>query len=99
MATKPLRLHPEAEEKYLVSLSWYRHRSPIAAGNFEDAVEQAMEKIRQAPQRWPIYFENFRQYVLRQFPFSLIYQDFSSEIVVFAIAHGRRRPGYWRDRR
>lgn len=98
MASKPLRLHPEAEDEYLASLSWYRDRSPIAATNFESAIVAAVERIRKAPQRWPIYFGNFRKYVLRQFPFSVIYQEFSSEVVVFAVAHGSRRPGYWRDR-
>jgi plasmid stabilization system protein ParE len=98
MASKPLRLHPEAEDEYLASLSWYRERSPIAASNFEDAVENGVARVEKAPQRWPIYFDNFRKYSLRQFPFSIIYQEFSSEIVVLAVAHGSRRPGYWRDR-
>lgn len=98
MASKLLRLHPEAEEEYLASLSWYQERSLIAATNFESAIEEAVTRIGEAPKRWPIYFGNFRKYVLRQFPFSIIYQDYLSEIVVFAIAHGSRRPGYWRER-
>jgi plasmid stabilization system protein ParE len=98
MANKPLRFHPEAEEDYLASLSWYRDRSPVAAINFEKAVEVALETIQKAPQRWPIYFADFRKYVLRQFPFSIIYQEFASEIMTFAVAHSSRRPGYWRDR-
>jgi plasmid stabilization system protein ParE len=98
MANKPLRFHPEAEQEYLTSLTWYKERSPIAAINFEAALEQAIDSIRQGPQRWPTYFGDFRRYALRRFPFSKIYRDFSSEIVVFAVAHGRRRPGYWRNR-
>jgi plasmid stabilization system protein ParE len=98
MASKPLRFHPEAEEEYLASLSWYQERSLLAATNFESAVASAVERIGKAPQRWPIYFDDFRKYVLRQFPFSIIYQEFSSEIGIFAVAHGRRKPGYWRDR-
>ena len=83
MASRPLRFHPQAEQEYLTALSWYRERSPIAAINFESAFTQAVEKIREAPQRWPIYFSDFRKYTLRQFPFSLVYQEFASEIVVF----------------
>ena len=98
MASKPLRFHPQAEQEYLTSLAWYRERSLIAAINFESAFDQAVGRIRVAPHRWPIYFEDFRKYTLRQFPFSIVYQDFASEIVVFAVAHGRRRPGYWRNR-
>ena len=64
MASKPLRFHPEAEEEYLASLSWYQERSLLAATNFESAVGSAVEQIGKAPQRWPIYFRNFRKYVL-----------------------------------
>ena len=97
MTSKPLRFHPQAEQEYLTALGWYRERSLIAAINFESAFEQAVERIREASQRWPIYFNNSRKYTLRQFPFSIVYQDFSSEIVVFAVAHRRRQPGNWRD--
>jgi toxin ParE1/3/4 len=98
MASKPLRFHPEAEQEYLTALAWYRERSLIAAINFESGFAQAVLRIAENPQRWPIYFQDFRKYILRQFPFSLVYQESSSEIVVFAVSHGSRRPGYWRDR-
>jgi len=98
MASKTLRLHPEAAGEYLTALGWYRERSAIAAANFERAFDQAIDRIWEAPQRWPICVDEFRKYTLRQFPFSIVYQDFSSEIVVFAVSHGHRRPGYWRKR-
>lgn len=68
MASKPLRFHVQAEQEYLTALTWYRGRSPIAAINFESAFGEAVEKIREAPERWPIYFMDFRKYTLRQFP-------------------------------
>jgi plasmid stabilization system protein ParE len=98
MASKPVRFHPQAEEEYLRSLVWYRDRSQVAAVNFESAFAQAISKIGDAPQRWPIYFDSFRKYILRQFPFGIIYQDFPSQVMVFAVAHGHRRPGYWMTR-
>jgi plasmid stabilization system protein ParE len=98
MTSKPLRFHPQAEQEYFRALAWYRKRSLIAAINFESAFEQAVGKISASPRRWPLYVADFRKYILRQFPFSIVYQEFLSEIVVFAVAHGRRKPGYWRDR-
>ena len=82
----------------MTSLAWYRERSLIAAMNLQSAFEQAVDRVSKAPQRWPIYFSNFRKYTLRQFPLSLVYQEVSSDSVVVAVAHGRRRPGYWMDR-
>jgi hypothetical protein len=98
MASKPLRFHSQAEQEYLTALAWYRERSLIAATNFESAFDRAVTKIIEAPQRWPIYIADFRKYTLRQYPFNIVYQDFPSQIIIFAVAHGRRRPGYWRDR-
>jgi plasmid stabilization system protein ParE len=98
MESKPVRLHPEAEQEYLAALTWYRDRSPITAEEFATVVREAIAKIREAPRRWPFYDDNFRKYTLRQFPFSILYQELLSEITVFAIAHGFRRPGYWRAR-
>src|SRR5215475_7315391 len=99
MASKPLRLHPAAEQEYLAAVEWYRERSPVAAKEFQTSIRQAGETIRQAPQRWPFYFGSFQKYTLRQFPFSIVYQEMLTEIVVFALAHGSRRPGYWKGRK
>lgn len=98
MASKPVRVHPEAEQEYLSAIGWYRERSLTAAENFQNAVNHAVGSVAASPQRWPKYFEQFRKYTLRQFPFSVIYQELMTEVVVFAIAHGHRRPGYWKSR-
>ena len=98
MASNPLELHPQAEEEYLTSLDWYVERSPLAAANFQKAFERAIEKIQAAPTRWPIYFEGCRKYALHQFPFAIVYRVFPSHVMVLAVAHGHRQPGYWRGR-
>jgi plasmid stabilization system protein ParE len=97
MASKPLRFDPRAEQDYLTALAWYQERSITAASNFEHAVQQAIEKIHKTPQRWRVYFGDFRKYLLRQFPFNVVYLEFSSEIRVYAVAHTSRLPGYWRS--
>jgi hypothetical protein len=35
---------------------------------------------------------------LQRFSFNLVYRNFRGEAVVVAVAHKRRRPGYWRGR-
>lgn len=92
------RLHAEAERDYLNALDWYRNQSFPAAERFEDVFWHAIQTIEDAPQRWPVYFSNFRRYTLRDFPFSIVYREEPSRTFVLAVAHGRRRPGYWMDR-
>ena len=40
-----------------------------------------------------------RRYILRRFPYSIIYQVAADELRILAIAHHRRRPGYWAHRK
>lgn len=98
MASKPLEFHPEAEQEYLAALAWYRERSHVAAINFESTIGQAIAKIQRAPERWPSYFGDCRKYSLREFPFRIVYRALPSHILVLAVAHGHRRPEYWKNR-
>jgi plasmid stabilization system protein ParE len=98
MAVKPVTLHPAAEREYLSSLAWYLDRSPTAASNFQQEFVGAIQRISEAPERWPNYRNNCRRYVLHQFPFSIVYRTFPAQTIVFAVAHAHRRPGYWKNR-
>jgi toxin ParE1/3/4 len=98
MASRQVIFHPDAELEYLTSLGWYRDRSIITAENFEEEFGRAIGKIREAPERWPNYFDVCRRYVLHQFPFSIIFRALPAHVLVLAVAHGHRRPGYWKKR-
>jgi|SRR5579872_2457094 len=39
-----------------------------------------------------------RRIVLRRFPYLVVFRETTSGIEIIAVVHGRRRPGYWRDR-
>jgi plasmid stabilization system protein ParE len=98
MAISAVIFHPDAEQEYLTSLEWYRDRSVSAAEDFEEEFTRAIAKIREAPDRWPTYAGVCRRYILRQFPFSIVYRIFPSHVLVLAVPHGHRRPGYWKKR-
>lgn len=40
-----------------------------------------------------------RRYILRRFPYSIIYHVTAEELRILAVAHHRRRPGYWARRK
>src|SRR5579864_8000524 len=98
MASKPVRFHPEAEREYLSSVAWYAERSVPAALDFEAELQRAMSAIAKSPERWPHYLSGCRRYILHQFPFSLVYRARDGEVLVLALAHAHRRPGYWKKR-
>ena len=99
MASRTLKLHPDALLEAESSLAWYRSRSLRAAGFFLDELEQAIETILEAPQRWPKDQDGFRQYQLRRFPFVLFYRATAEAVEIIAVAHASRKPGYWKFRR
>ena len=77
---------------------WYRERNPDAAEAFLTEFDRALRRIAEAPERWPVVEAGWRRFVLRRFSFSIVYRVQSGQVEVLAVAHGRRRPGYWRDR-
>ena len=96
--SKPYHFHPEAWVEFETAESWYRQRSPDAALRFLGGVYDALEEISQSPNTWPAHLYGSRKYVLHRFPYTIIYRDTQSRTEILAIAHGRRRPGYWRGR-
>jgi plasmid stabilization system protein ParE len=99
MKSRHIQLHPEAEQEYLTVISWYGRRSLTAGIRFENAFQQALDKIKKSPLRWPAYFDDIRRYTLHRFPFNLFYRCDGDGILILAVAHARRKPNYWAKRR
>ncbi|HTS37926.1 MAG TPA: type II toxin-antitoxin system RelE/ParE family toxin [Candidatus Solibacter sp.] len=98
MAAKPLDIHPGALAEFKSAVAWYLDRSETAANNFVSEVDRAISLITASPRRWPTEERGARKFVLQRFPYALIYRERESDIQILAIAHGHRRPGYWRKR-
>ena len=98
MASLPIRLHPLAADEAEAARSWYSERNSDAAAEFLGDLNAAMAAISEAPGRWPRLDNRYRRFLLRNFPFSVVYLPHADKLEVIAIAHHRRRPGYWRER-
>jgi len=52
----------------------------------------------EAPERWPKHRHGCRRYVFpNPYPYSLIYRT-AERVEIVAVAHQKRRPGYWKHR-
>jgi toxin ParE1/3/4 len=98
MLPKPVEFHPEAVEESEAALRWYRERSERAARAFLREIERAVAAISQTPNQWPSGAAGTRRVLLKRFPFAVVYQEQPASIQVIAVAHGRRRPGYYKKR-
>jgi toxin ParE1/3/4 len=99
MSGKPVEFHPEALAEAEAALAWYGERSVRAAEAFLSELEKAVEAVSETPRRWPPFELDARRYPLQRFPYLLIYREKAEWIEILAVAHGRRRPGYWRSRK
>jgi toxin ParE1/3/4 len=93
-----LRFFPEAIEEIEDGKHWYERRSEWARGAFLQEIDDSLDAILQGPRRWPVHQAGTRRYVCQTFPYSIIYYVEEAIVVVVAVAHERRRAGYWRDR-
>lgn len=98
MSPADLEFHPEAVAEARAAREWYTERSAEAAEAFVVELDHAIEFIVASPDRWPTYLHETRRYLLRRFPYSVIYRQMPGILRVIAVMHARRRPGYWRTR-
>jgi plasmid stabilization system protein ParE len=98
MAPATVRFHPAAAQEAESAYDWYAARDRSAAHAFRDELAHAVDAVAQNPLMWPRFGRRTRRYVFPLFPFSLVYRIRDDEVEVVAVAHGRRRPGYWRSR-
>ncbi|MBI4862270.1 MAG: type II toxin-antitoxin system RelE/ParE family toxin [Candidatus Riflebacteria bacterium] len=94
-----VRLHDEAVAEARSAREWYEARNPTAAFAFFVELDRAVDLIAESPGRYPAYVLGTRRYLMRRFPFSVIYRVESDHVLIVALAHAKRRPGYWRKRR
>jgi toxin ParE1/3/4 len=98
MPSRPIVVHPAVIAETRAAVDWYRERSASAARVFVQEIDRAISRIAERPQIWPYYAHGTQRYLLRRFPFFVVYRQTSVRIVVVAIAHARRKPGYWKER-
>ena len=70
----------------------------MAAEAFMSELDTGVQKISEFPEIRSYYVGNTRRYFFRHFPFAIIYRVHDETVQVVAVAHGRRKPGYWKNR-
>jgi len=98
MKRKRLRIQSQAQQEINEAFDWYFKRSPEAADAFLTGIGASLAQIASHPQLYPAYTKNTRRRILAGFPYSVIFQEKEDIVLIVAVAHAKRRPGYWRGR-
>ena len=93
-----VEFHAAAAREVEDAQAWYEERSMFAASAFLRELSIATNRIREAPMRYPAAEHRTRRILLEHFPFTLHDRIREDVITVVAVAHQKRRPGYWQSR-
>jgi toxin ParE1/3/4 len=90
--------HPEALAELSHAAGYYAEQSPGLELRFLAEVERAIDRISADPERWRTFAGDVRRALVHVFPFGVLYTLHNEAVVVLAVMHLSREPGYWKSR-
>jgi len=100
---RKVRILEAAADEAAGAAAWYEMRRPGLGMEFERAVDAALDLLEEdivplTPVPGAAGERGAKRLILKRFPYDIVVRELSAEIVVIAVAHHSRRPGYWRNR-
>ena len=93
-----LEFHPDALAEFEDAARFYAGCQVGLELRFIAVVEHALQRIVDAPGSWPVLDEDIRRCLTRVFPYAVLYSVETDFVLIIAIMHSHREPGYWRKR-
>ncbi len=90
--------HQEAEQELFEAAVRYESQIAGLGHRFGDELNRVVQLLLANPELGSRVDGNLRHFVLRRFPFSVVYAVNGELLYVVAVAHGSREPGYWQER-
>ena len=90
--------HPEARLEFRESAAFYEGCRAGLGVAFSIEIESVLRRILEAPDRFPFLEDDVRRCLARRFPYGILYTIEADYILIIAVMHCSRKPGYWRDR-
>ena len=91
--------HPEAEAEFIESAAHYEGEVLGLGHRFARAVREALELLLENPEIGSPLNDELRSFIVGSFPYSITYAQQGHRLFALAVAHGSRKPGYWKSRR
>jgi plasmid stabilization system protein ParE len=95
---KSVEFHPEAEAEFIAAAQYYESQAENLGLDFILAVERSYQRLMTFPESGHSFGSRLRRVLVPGFPYGLLYRADPNRILIVAVAHLRRRPGYWRHR-
>jgi plasmid stabilization system protein ParE len=79
-----------AEADLREAQGWYESQRPGLGGEFLLSVADALTRLEQSPELFPLYYRGFRRVLTRWFPYKLFYRIEGDTVLVFRMLHAAR---------
>ncbi len=89
---------PDAKAEFLAAVRYYESCQSGLGRHFRILVQSALQKVAETPFQYRLIHAPFRRYLLPKFPYAIIFSIEPDHIRIIAVAHTKRKPGYWRRR-
>lgn len=90
--------HPEAALEFEEAVGFYAGRGRGLGQRFAQEVRTTIQRILATPDQWRVLEQDVRCRLVRVFPYSVLYTIEPNYILIIAVMHGKRQPGYWKHR-
>ena len=87
-----------ARDEVREAADYYAAISPGLGKAFKLELRELMRLVAKMPEAWPVSGEGTRKCLLTHFPYLVIYAPLPGELLILAVGHQHREPGYWRER-
>ena len=92
------RFHPLARREIADAFEHYELATLGLGAKFRERVRQITQLLCDFPRIAPKIPKGVRQISIPRFPYQLIYTVTAEEVFILAVAHKRKKPGYWQGR-
>ena len=93
-----IRYHEEAEKELLNAVGYLELQAKGLGRRLWAEIKRAESLIAQFPKSAKEIRHGIRKQIMRTFRYSLIYSIEEDGLLILAVAHHSRRPGYWLSR-
>lgn len=90
--------HPDAEAELSEAIQYYENVEPGLGQDFAVEVYSAVQRAITYPNAWMVLEGEVRRSLVRRFPYGVLYSEEGDGILIVAVMHLHRDPGYWKGR-
>jgi hypothetical protein len=86
-----------AKKEFIDAIQYYNKQQCGLGFKFANNVKNSLLNINDFPDSWPKISKRLRRYLLKHFPYAIIYQFKDDQIIILAIMHMHCNPKKWHE--